>query len=127
MSGTFVNMSRAICHRRLRRGAFRGAYVVTVRFDATPDETTLTGLVDELVADTGMASGEIWTATDPADQPLSMEEKLRGSDKKIKGALMIDTLRQAHAENLGARFAKEFSGTQIGVFRVLCQVGRGDL
>ena len=127
MSGTFINMSRTICHRRQRRGAFRGAYVVTVRFDAAPDETTLTGLVDELVADTGVASGEIWTATDPADQPLSMEEKLRGGDKKIKGALMIDTLRQAHAEILGARFAKEFSGTQVGVFRVLCQLGRGDL
>jgi hypothetical protein len=66
-------------------------------------------------------------AAAPGDQPLSMEEKLRGGDKKIKGALMIDTLRQAHAGNLGARFSKEFSGTQVGVFRVLCQIGRGDL
>jgi hypothetical protein len=127
MSGVFVNMSRTICHRTLRRGAFRGAYAVTVRFDAAPDETALARLVGDLVADPGVAAGEIWTATDPAGQPVSMEEKLRGGDKKIKGALMIDTLRQADAEKLGAHFEMEFPGTQVGVFRVLCQLGRGDL
>jgi hypothetical protein len=56
-----------------------------------------------------------------------MEEKLRGGDKKIKGALMVDTLRQADAETIGASLAKKFSGTEVGVFRVLCQLGRGDL
>ena len=56
-----------------------------------------------------------------------MEEKLRGGDKKIKGALLVDTLRQADAEALGARLSKEFPGAQVGVFRVLCQIGRGDL
>jgi hypothetical protein len=127
MSGVFVNMSRTICHRTLRRGAFRGAYAMTVRFDAAPDETALAGLVDDLVADPAVAAGEIWTATDPAGQPVSMEEKLRGGDKKIKGALMIDTLRQADAEKLGVRFETEFPGTRVGVFRVLCQLGRGDL
>jgi hypothetical protein len=56
-----------------------------------------------------------------------MEEKLRGGDKKIKGALMIDTLCQRDAELLGEQLAKEFSAVDVGVFRVLCQLGRGDL
>jgi hypothetical protein len=56
-----------------------------------------------------------------------MEEKLRGGDRKIKGALMIDTLRQRDAELVGARLSKSFPGADIGVFRVLCQLGRGDL
>ena len=77
-----------------------------------------------LVQDTGVAGGEIWIALDPAGQPVSMEEKLRGGDKKIKGCLMIDTLRQADAEKLGARLAKQFPGAEVGVFRVLCQLGR---
>lgn len=127
MSGTFINMTRTICRRRLRRGAFRGAYAVTVRFDAPPDEVALAGVIDKLIADPAIAGGEIWIATDPAGQPVSMEEKLRGGDQKIKGALMIDTLRQVEAEELGARFKNEFSGTEVGVFRVLCQLGRGDL
>lgn len=125
MSGVFVNMSRTVCYRTLRRGVFRGAYVVTVRFDDAPDEARLAALVDKLVVDPAIAAGEIWIATDPAGQPVSMEEKLRGGDKKIKGALVIDTLRQADAEKLGARFEKEFPGTQVGVFRVLCQIGPG--
>jgi hypothetical protein len=125
MSGIFVNMSRTVCHRTVRRGAFRGAYAVTVRFDDAPDEARLTALLDELVTDTNIASGEIWIATDPAGQSVSMEEKLRGGDKKIKGALMIDTLRQGDAEKLGARMAKEFPAADVGVFGVLCQLGRG--
>ena len=59
--------------------------------------------------------------------PVSMEEKLRGGDKKIAGALMIDTLYQDDAEAVGAQLAKQFPDADIGVFRVLCQIGRGDL
>jgi hypothetical protein len=56
-----------------------------------------------------------------------MEEKLRGGDKKIKAALMIDTLRQPDAERIGAQLAARFPAAEVGVFRVLCQLGRGDL
>jgi hypothetical protein len=59
--------------------------------------------------------------------PVSMEEKLRGGDKKIAGALMIDTLYQKDAEAVAAQLAQEFPGADIGVFGVLCQIGRGDL
>ena len=44
MSEIFVNMNRTVCHRTLRRGVFRGAYAVTVRFDAAPDESRLAAL-----------------------------------------------------------------------------------
>jgi hypothetical protein len=127
MSGAFVNMNRTICHRTARRGSFRGAYAVTARFNETPDAAALASLLDRLVADTKVAGGEVWIATDPAGQPVSMEEKLRGGDKKIKGCLMVDTLWQADAEALGARLSKEFPAAEVGVFRVLCQLGRGDL
>jgi hypothetical protein len=59
--------------------------------------------------------------------PVSMEERLRGGDKKIAACLMIDTLRQVDAEKIGAQLAKKFPGTNVGVFRVLCQLGRADL
>ncbi len=123
MSGIFMNMNRTVCHRTVRRGAFRGAYAVTVRFDETPDERALTAMVDEMIKDPGIAAGEIWMATDPASQPVSMEEKLRGGDKKIKACMMIDTLRQADAEKLGSRMEKGFPDAQVGVFRVLCHIG----
>jgi hypothetical protein len=59
--------------------------------------------------------------------PVSKEEQLRGGDKKIAGCLMIDTLQQNDAETIGVELAQKFPGTEVGVFRVLCQLGRGDL
>jgi hypothetical protein len=125
MSEIFINMNRTICHRTLRRGGFRGAYAVTARFDVAPDMSALTALAESLVQDAGVASCEIWSAVDPAGQPVSMEEKLRGGDKKIKACLMVDTLRQADAEKLGERLSQQFAGAEGGVFRVLCQLGQG--
>jgi hypothetical protein len=127
MSEVFLNMNRTVCRRTLRRGGFRGAFAVTARFNGAPDEGTLTAVLDRLVRDTKIASGEIWIALDPADMPVSMEEKLRGGDRKIKGCLMIDTLRQPDAKLVGAHLSGQFPGAEVGVFRVLCQLGRGDL
>lgn len=127
MSDIFINMNRTICHRAVRRGHFRGAYATTVRFDDMPDVAALTAFADKLVQDPAIAACEIWTALDPKGQPVSMEEKLRGGDRKIKACLLIDTLRQADAEKIGAQMTKQFPGTEVGVFRVLCQLGRGDL
>ncbi len=125
MSEIFINMNRTVCHRTLRRGGFRGAYAATVRFDAQPDVAALRQLCKTLVQDPGIAACEVWTAVDPAGQSVSMEEKLRGGDKKIKACLMVDTLRQSEAEKLGERFYKGFIGADVGVFRVLCQLGNG--
>jgi len=127
MSEVFVNASRTLCRRTLRRGGFRGAFVVTARFvkDA-PDSATLARLAENLVRDTAIAACEIWDAVDPGGQPVSMEEKLRGGDEKIRACLMIDTLRQADAEKIGADLSRQFPQADFGVFRVLCQFGRAE-
>ena len=52
---------------------------------------------------------------------------MRGGDRKIAGCLMVDTLREADAVTLGARLAADFPHADVGVFRVLCQLGRGDV
>ncbi len=125
MAEVFINASRTVCRRTLRRGGFRGAFVVTARFlNDAPDAATLARLVEDLVQDTAVAACEIWDAVDPAGQPVSMEEKLRGGDRKIRACLMVDTLRQADAEKVGADLSRQFSQADIGVFRVLCQLGR---
>jgi len=127
MSEVFINMNRTVCRRTARRGSFRGAFAVTARFNRKPDEAVLSAVLEKLGADPAVASGEIWIALEPSSMPVSMEEKLRGGDKKISGALMIDTLYQDGAEAVGAQLARQFADADIGVFRVLCQIGRGDL
>ena len=127
MSEVFVNMNRTVCRRTVRRGSFRGAFAVTARFNRKPDEAALSAALDGFTAETSVAGGEIWIALDAAGMPVSMEEKLRGGDKKIAGALMIDTLYQADAETVGAQLTKQFPGADVGIFQVLCQIGRSDL
>ena len=125
MSEVFINMNRTVCRRTHRIGGFRGAYAVTARFNETPAVAELSHELDAMVASLAIAAGEIWMALDPAGMPVSMEERLRGGDKKIKACLMIDTLRQDEAEKFGANLAKQFSAVEVGVFRVLCQSGNG--
>jgi hypothetical protein len=98
-----------------------------VRFNDAADIGDLTRLSDALVRDPAIAACEIWAAVDPAGQPVSMEEKLRGGDKKINACFMVDTLRHSEAEKLGERFAKDFASADVGVFRVLCQLGNGGI
>ena len=127
MSEVFINMNRTVCRRTTRHGSFRGAFAVTARFNGTHDESALSDALAKVTADTAVASGEMWIALDPAGMPVSMEEKLRGGDKKIAAALMIETLYEDRAETVGAQLARQFPGADVGVFRVLCQIGRGDL
>src|SRR5215831_12261160 len=72
MSEVFLNMNRTVCRRILRLGDFRGAFAVTARFNSAPDESALTAVLDKLVRDTKIASGEIWIALDPAAMSVSM-------------------------------------------------------
>ena len=127
MSEVFVNMNRTVCRRTVRRGSMRGAFTVLARFDKKPDEAALSGMLEKITARTSVAGGEIWIALDPTGMPVSEEEKLRGGDKKIAAALMIDTIYEADAASIGAQLATRFESAEIGVFRVLCQIGRGDL
>jgi len=124
MSEVFMNMNRTVCRRAMRRGGPRGAYTVTLRFNEAPDAAATAPLMDALLQDSAVASAELWVAAD-AGGPASMEEKLRGGDRKIKACLMVDTLRQAPAEALGARMSKAFPKAEVGVYHVLCTLGSG--
>jgi hypothetical protein len=127
MSEVFMNMCRTVCRRSARLSNMRGAFAVTARFNETPDEAALATCLRSFANDPAIASGEIWIAADQPGVPMANEEKLRGGDRKITACLMVDTLRQSDAERLGAVLAGQFPAADVGVFRVLCQLGRGDL
>jgi hypothetical protein len=127
MSDIFINANRTICRRAVRHGSFRGAYAAIVRFKERQDETALRAVLEKFTADTVVAGGEIWIAHDAAGMPVSKEEQMRGGDKKIAGALMIETLYQEHAQTIGAQLQQQFPAADPGIYRVLCQIGRSDL
>jgi hypothetical protein len=122
MSEIFKDMIRTVCHRVFRRGALRGIGVVTVRFNERPDETALQATIDRLIEQPSVACGEIWRAADKREFPVSMEERLRGGDRKIEACLVVETLRVPDAETIAASLAATFPNTRIGVYRVLCDI-----
>ena len=122
MSEIFKDMIRTVCDRVFRRGNLRGTGVVTVRFGQRPDETLLRATIERLIQNPAVACGEIWLAADKRDFPVSMEERLRGGDRKIEACLVVETLRLPDAEKIAASLAGTFPNTAIGVYRLLCDI-----
>jgi hypothetical protein len=122
MSEVFKDMIRTVCHRTFRLGAMRGVATVAVRFSEGPDESALKAAVATLMQDKAVACGEIWSAVSAGEFPVSEEERLRGGDRKIEACLVIETLRVADAERIAAALSKAFARSEIGVYRLLCEV-----
>jgi hypothetical protein len=122
MSEIFKDMIRTVCRRTFRLGVMRGTGVVTVRFGERRDETTLTAAIERLIRDKAVACGEVWQAADPLEFPVSLEERLRGGDRKIEMCLLVETLRVPEAEKIAAGLANEFPSAEIGVYRLLCEI-----
>jgi hypothetical protein len=122
MSAVFKDMIRTVCHRTFRLGTMRGTGVVALRFGEPPDEAALKTAIETLMRDRAVACGEIWRAADPREFPVSMEERLRGGDRKIEACLLVETLRVPDAETVAAALAGEFPSAEIGVYRLLCEI-----
>ncbi len=122
MSEIFKDMIRTVCHCTYRRGAMRGAATITVRFSERPDEQTLRTTIEGYMQDKAVACGEIWSAVNAAEFPVSEEERLRGGDRKIEACLVIETLRVQDAERIATSIAHAFPQGEIGVYRLLCEL-----
>jgi len=122
MSEIFKDMIRTVCRRTFRLGAMRGTGVVTVRFGHRPVETALKSAIETLMRDKAVACGEIWQAADSLEFPVSLEERLRGGDRKIEACLLVETLRVSDAEKIAVALANEFPRTAIGIYRLLCEI-----
>ena len=123
MSEIFKDMIRTVCHRTFRLGAMRGVSVVAVRFGERPDEAALKVVIETLMRDRAVACGEIWQAADPGEFPVSEEERLRGGDRKIEACLVLETLRVPEAVTIATALVQEFPRAEIGVYRLLCEIG----
>ena len=125
MSEIFKDMIRTVCRRTFRLGAMRGTGVVAVRFGQRPDESTLKAAIERLMRDKAVACGEIWLAAHAHEFPVSLEERLRDGDRKIEACLLVETLRVPEAETIAATLATEFPKTEVGVYRLLCEIAAG--
>ncbi len=123
MTEVFKDMCRTVCRRAFRQGVMRGTAVIAARFNAQPDTRALQARIETLLRNPAVACGEIWVAASAAEFPVSEEERLRGGDRKIEACLLIETLRLAPAESIAATLAEDFPQSDIGVYRLLCEIG----
>jgi hypothetical protein len=124
MKEMFVDMTRALCRQTKRCGNFRGAFIVTARFDKELDSAVLTERVETLAQDDAVACAEVWSALAPHEVPVTNEEALRGRDRKIHACLAVETLRQGDAETVAAKLRGQFPGAAVGVYRLLSEIAR---
>jgi hypothetical protein len=125
MSEIFKDMIRTACRRTFRLGAMRGIGVIVVRFGTRPGETALKTASEALMQDAAVACCELWQAADPHEFPVSLEERLRGGDRKMEACFVVETLRVADAERIAAALAWEYERAEIGVYRLLCEIRPG--
>ena len=87
MSEVFINMNRTVCRRTLRRGGFRGAFVVTARFDDdAPDEARLQTLLKTWCKTLLLPACEIWMALDPPASRSRWKKSCAAATRKSKAA-----------------------------------------
>ena len=128
MSGIFTNSTRALLTCTARWGTLRGAFAVSVRYDAQPG-SGLESCLRELTGRADVLGAQLWTLTRPdAPATLSAEQKLRGPDKSIAAAALAETTTEQEARAVAATL-RRMLGTKphIGVYELFCMLDRADL
>jgi hypothetical protein len=128
MSGIFTNATRALLTRAARWGMLRGAFAVSIRFDAQP-RSDLELRLRELAAREEVLRAELWTPTRAdAAAVLSAEQQLRGPDKSVTAAALVETAGEQEARAVAAALRGALSaGPHIGVYQLFCSLDRADL
>ena len=128
MSGVFINATRALLTRAARWGMLRGAFAVSIRFDSKPD-SSLESRLREAASRNDVLSAELWTLTRPdAPAVLSAEQQLRGPDKSVTAAALIETTTEQEARAVAAALRKMLgTRSQIGIYQLFCMLDKADL
>jgi hypothetical protein len=125
---SFRDMVRTVCDVRAAAGDLAGAYAVVLRADdAMAPTPAADALVAELAARDGVGRAQLWTAAGRQTRADTAEMRIRGKDRLIAGALVVECLRRSDAERVasqlggGAPAALGVSGSLVtGVYALLC-------
>jgi hypothetical protein len=124
---SFRNMVRTVCDLRAAAGDLVGAFAVVLRVDGAMAPTPAAGtFVNELAAQAGIARVQLWTAAAQQTQADTAEMKLRGKDRLVAGALVVECLRRTDAQSVvntlqNPPVALGISGAVVvGIYELLC-------
>jgi hypothetical protein len=128
MSGVFTNSIRALLTCSGRWGILRGAFAVSVRFDKEPGPR-LEAELQQVALRQDVLRAEMWIPTRPdAPAMLSAEQQLRGPDKTVAAAGIVETLTEQEARTVAAGLRQALGvNAHVGVYRLFCALDRVDL
>src|SRR4030095_4005166 len=125
MAGVFTNATRALLTRAARWGMLRGPFAVSVRFESKPD-ISLESRLREAASRADVLSTELGTVTRPvAPAVLSAEQQLRGPDKSVTAAALVETTSEQEARAVAATL-RRMLGTRshIGIYQLFCMLDK---
>lgn len=125
---SFRGMVRTVCDLTEVAGNLIGSYAVALRADgAMAPKPAAKRLVSELAAEDGIARVQMWTAAAQQTRADTAEMKSRGKDRLIAGALVVECVRLADAEQVAQRLRAGLPGelglsgaTALGIYKLLC-------
>ncbi len=128
MKGVFTNATRALLTRVASWGMLRGTYAVSLRFDAPPG-AGLEPSLRSAAAREDVLRAELWRPTRPAaPAERSAEQLLRGPDKTVAAAAVVETLTEQEARTVAAALRDALGpAPHIGVYQLFCSIDRDDL
>jgi hypothetical protein len=125
---SFRNMVRTVCDVRAAAGGLSGAYAVVLRADEAMAPTqTADAVIEELSGRDGIARVQLWTAAAEQTRADTREMKLRGEDRKIAGALVVECVRIGDAQRVAQSLGRGpipalgITGPAVlGIYALLC-------
>ena len=129
----FRNINRTACRQAWRVGALRGSFVLAIRWtESASVEAALQRLrapSAELIDGGAAVAAEFWQAVAEGTGTRSVEQSFRGGDdKSIAGALLIEATRDKDlAEAAQVLTAHAGQGAEVGAYRLLCTLCRGEM
>ncbi len=130
MSGVFQNMTRTACRRAQLIGEMEGAYALAVRATGAAAAAHLHAAWPQVTTMQRRLRAELWLSAEAPEQAASVEEKMRGGDKKIDACLMVGFSAASHAAGAADALPatlRSFPDIAIGSYRLMCSLRRGDL
>ncbi len=128
MSGVFTNATRALLTSTASWGVLRGAFAVSLRFEARRAQSWIVAWRPSPGVTMSCEPRCGGPPAPPRPRSCPPSRQLRGPDKSVAAAAVIETLTEQEARVVAAAVRETLgAGPHVGIYRLFCSLNRDDL